>query len=1044
MNRASRRRRTPICSEPLEPRMLLSASLVKDINATTGDSTPGGIVDLNGTALFFATDGAHSVELWASDGTANGTRLVSDFGATPPAPLVPASADGWANFVLHDVNGTPQLWRSDATTAGTMLVASLPGLNAASPFYGFARAAGKVFFATGTNLGLQLWVSDGTQAGTAPIASLACSYDTTIPHPYANPIPGGAVFNDTLYFVGLNSSNQPALYRTDGTAAGTADIAPMPGFIGTEPFASHVGSRVILVGANAVWSSDGTPSGTQQIATSGISRDDEAGASTNAVVYSSAGRLWATDGTVAGTRDITIANDAGSNSFVANGSDLYFQTSNGSSPTISWSMWKTDGTAAGSVKLGTFPLIGTIAAAGGSVYFGALDSLEESQLWKTDGTPAGTVLLRKMWDFPLGMPGQFAAVGNELFFSADDGTYGRELWKSDGTTAGTRLVDDINTIASASSNPLSLTDVNGELFFSADDGVHGKQLWKSDGTDAGTQLVNYVPPQPPPDYPGQNWLTSANGELFYDQGNYLWKSDGTDAGTQPVLPRFPARYSTVPGGLTNLNGALYFWTTGFTGNLQIWKTDGTADGTVLAANVPTSMGSAYDQLYSVNGQVLLDAQGQFYRIDNGSLSLVGPAPYPFNSSSLLAVAALGNNLYYLTSLPGEHKALYRTDGTAAGTVMVSDLGTLAQPSELGFTVAGSKIYFLIQEQMFVQSRLTTVQKLWTSDGTAAGTQVLRELDSSSITAGGMGDLTVLGNTLYFMSTDASNNETLWTSDGTPAGTVELIEIPATSMLFPAGGALFFNGVDSTHSYGVWETDGTIAGTQLVQSIAPPSLPYVGTQFTISGGNLFFVANDRVHGTELWNVDLRGSISGSVYNDANHNGVSDPGEQGMAGVTVFLDANHNGRLDPGEISTTTDASGNYVFSAVPGGVTYAVREVLPAGYRQTAPLTAATASAVAGRAEAGPVFGNVLVSAVPMDFNYLLTLAQHYAQPGTFATGDLTGDGQVNFDDLLLFAQNYGHPLGSAADPQAAAVALPATQTPLKHPRHARGIPTSRG
>ena len=40
----------------------------------------------------------------------------------------------------------------------------------------------------------------------------------------------------------------------------------------------------------------------------------------------------------------------------------------------------------------------------------------------------------------------------------------------------------------------------------------------------------------------------------------------------------------------------------------------------------------------------------------------------------------------------------------------------------------------------------------------------------------------------------------------------------------------------------------------------------------------------------------------------------------------------------------------------------------------------------------------------------LTLAQHYGQQGTFATDDVNGDGQVNFADLLLVAQNYGHPL----------------------------------
>ena len=45
--------------------------------------------------------------------------------------------------------------------------------------------------------------------------------------------------------------------------------------------------------------------------------------------------------------------------------------------------------------------------------------------------------------------------------------------------------------------------------------------------------------------------------------------------------------------------------------------------------------------------------------------------------------------------------------------------------------------------------------------------------------------------------------------------------------------------------------------------------------------------------------------------------------------------------------------------------------------------------------------------ITLDFRYLLTFAQHYGGPGAFTTGDLNGDGQVGFDDLLILAQNFG-------------------------------------
>jgi hypothetical protein len=81
-----------------------------------------------------------------------------------------------------------------------------------------------------------------------------------------------------------------------------------------------------------------------------------------------------------------------------------------------------------------------------------------------------------------------------------------------------------------------------------------------------------------------------------------------------------------------------------------------------------------------------------------------------------------------------------------------------------------------------------------------------------------------------------------------------------------------------------------------------------------------------------------SISGSKFNDLNGNGVRDPGEPGLAGITVFLDTNNNGILDPGERFTTTDANGNFTFANVGPG-TYRVREAQQPGLLQITPVPA---------------------------------------------------------------------------------------------------------
>ena len=70
-----------------------------------------------------------------------------------------------------------------------------------------------------------------------------------------------------------------------------------------------------------------------------------------------------------------------------------------------------------------------------------------------------------------------------------------------------------------------------------------------------------------------------------------------------------------------------------------------------------------------------------------------------------------------------------------------------------------------------------------------------------------------------------------------------------------------------------------------------------------------------------------TLSGTVYKDANNNGVQDSGETGIAGVTVKL-LDKLGNLIT---SVTTGSSGTYSFPNLPAGTTYKILEVQPSGY-----------------------------------------------------------------------------------------------------------------
>src|SRR6266480_4279616 len=71
------------CAEALEPRLMLAASMVKDLDA----SSPGGSIfplgHIGNVAIFSENDRVHGVEPYRSDGTKAGTFLLHDINPGP-------------------------------------------------------------------------------------------------------------------------------------------------------------------------------------------------------------------------------------------------------------------------------------------------------------------------------------------------------------------------------------------------------------------------------------------------------------------------------------------------------------------------------------------------------------------------------------------------------------------------------------------------------------------------------------------------------------------------------------------------------------------------------------------------------------------------------------------------------------------------------------------------------------------------------------------------------------------------------------------------
>jgi choice-of-anchor B domain-containing protein len=84
--------------------------------------------------------------------------------------------------------------------------------------------------------------------------------------------------------------------------------------------------------------------------------------------------------------------------------------------------------------------------------------------------------------------------------------------------------------------------------------------------------------------------------------------------------------------------------------------------------------------------------------------------------------------------------------------------------------------------------------------------------------------------------------------------------------------------------------------------------------------------------------LTGTIGGVLWQDSNADGIFDASEVPFENGTVYLDENRNGQLDGGEVSETTNANGEYTFTARPAGE-YVVAIEVPSGWVETSPILA---------------------------------------------------------------------------------------------------------
>ncbi len=398
--------------------------------------------------------------LWVTDGTPGGTfplvgtDLPFSIHLGSPAFLLPGTKRLF--FVADDDQHGAELWTSDGSPEGTRIVADLlPGDEGSNPF-AFTSFRHRIFFVAEGPLGRSLWSMDEAGARVRLVKD-----PEPLTRQLASPYFLTVVGRDLFFF--YTSTGGTFLWKSDGTGPGTVPLAKLlPATLPAVGVLSRVAQldRLFFVllegGRYRLWTSNGTPAGTRRLALAG-----QAQASATfppqipgkPLLFAAAEpvhgfELWVSNGTQAGTRllkDVFPGSGSGYTSFnpVFFGDHVFFI---GKTPARGEEVWITDATEEGTrlvqdICPGRCDSRATsFASAGGKLYFFARDNAHGVQLWRTDGTAAGTLRLSDFPPFPFDEVLSGAAAGSVLLFRGYDLTHGLELWRSRGTPPTTRFL----------------------------------------------------------------------------------------------------------------------------------------------------------------------------------------------------------------------------------------------------------------------------------------------------------------------------------------------------------------------------------------------------------------------------------------------------------------------------------------------------------------------------------------------------------------------------------------------------------------------------
>ncbi|MGK2859752.1 MAG: ELWxxDGT repeat protein [Thermoanaerobaculia bacterium] len=751
-------------------------------------------------------------------------------------------------FTASALNSGQELWVTDGTTTGTRLIKDATPGTPGTHFSTHQRAIGLDFVAAGgfvywrrsgeINQNFELWRTDGSASGSSLELTLGSGCGVAPGLDFA-PRSWAAPIGDDLFFIPATCSGR--VWKFDSS---TRTASPVTDFNATQLF--KVNGRLVTVSDTEIRVSD--ESGTFSSTSSQLWTDaryikaHEVDGGLALLTSNPGSELWLTDGTAAGTyRRASFTNFSPSRILGATSTDVFFEDyddllvvsiATGAITSIQVSEQILDG-----MPLGDALIFSTID--------GSLSNTMYS-VWRSEGTPETTHAIRALGPGPLLTPPSFVRLGDKLVFVGTDPEHGGEPWVTDGTPDGTLPIADL--YPGPTQSEAKLVVLGSQLLIAARHEQFGHELWISDGLPSGdTRLIANIADDTGSSRPSM--LTTSGTRLYFqayqpDTAYEPFVSDGTAEGTGKLIDFIPGSFGL---GFTPMGtvGGKFFFNMRLSTGADTFVTEGTAESTRrLGSEIP------FFQLLQVARSLALHDRIVFLSTNGKAASTDGtPGGTVLLSAIGPTIPIVGFRGYAFLGLNDPSTRLFRTDGTVEGTARLS---TASYSYPATPQVVDDKLFFRAYES-------STGGELWLTEGTAESTRLVADSNPGSAWSTFQATAPLSGRLYYF-----ANSAELWTSDGTDAGTHSVAPLPGVDyqLLFSTGSRLLFFAKDDA-GWELWSSDGTATGSaRLVDICAGPGSSVEGiTRATMIDGVLHFAADDCVNGLELWKSD--GTSAGTM-------------------------------------------------------------------------------------------------------------------------------------------------------------------------------------